>query len=325
MQAEEYIAYLLSSPTKSSCVQAGEVLSVSHDEVNRFLLSGSYQASDLFEAVKDSIELVGGTLTVDDTVLDKPYSELSSTELVGFFWSGKHHKTVKGINLIVLLYTTPSGYSVPVNFRVYRASEGKTKNDYFQAMLKEMWLWGLRPKWVTADSWYSSMENLKFLRNLEVNFLVGLEKNRIVSTQPSLYQQVQEVSIPREGLYTHLKGFGFIEVFRTVSQEGDLRHYALYQVQEEAAFPVLFSRAEFEAVRMLHWRVEAFFRCIKQCCQAERFLVRNTLAIKTHLFCVMRAFQRLAAFTLNHFIDSVYALKKTIFLQAQRQFILNFA
>ncbi len=325
MQAEEYIAYLLSSPAKSSCVQAGEVLEVSHDEVNRFLLSGSYQGSDLFQAVKDSIELAGGTLTVDDTVLDKPYSELSSTGLAGFFWSGKHHRTVKGINLIVLLYTTCSGYSIPVNFRVYRASEGKTKNDYFQAMLKEVWQWGLRPKWVTADSWYSSLENLKFLKNLEVNFLVGLEKNRIVSTQPALYQQLQQVSIPQDGLYTHLKGFGFVEVFRTVSQEGDVRHYALYQPQEDPAFPVLFSRQEFEAFRLVHWRVESFFRCIKQCCQAEKFLVRKTSAIKTHLFCVMRAFQRLAAFTLNHFIDSLYALRKTLFLQAQRQFIRDFA
>ena len=157
MQAEEYIAYLLSSPSSSSCVQAGQVLNVSHDEVNRFLLSGDFQGEDLFKAVASSIELTGGTLTVDDTVLDKPYTELSSTELVGYFWSGKHHKLsihaqqVKGVNLIVLVYTTESGYSVPVNFSIYRSMEGKTKNDYFQAMLKQVWQWGLRPEWITAD------------------------------------------------------------------------------------------------------------------------------------------------------------------------------
>ncbi|MDO1445635.1 transposase [Rhodocytophaga aerolata] len=325
MQVEEYIAYLLSSPRNSSCVQAGDVLQVSHDEVNRFLLSGEYQGEDLFKAVASSIELTGGTLTVDDTVLDKPYTELSSTEVVGYFWSGKHHKAVKGINLIVLLYTTVSGYSVPVNFRVYRSSEGKTKNDYFQAMLQQVWQWGLRPAWITADSWYSSLENLKFLRNLEVNFMVGLEKNRIISTQPSLYEQVGQVAIPQEGLYTHLKGFDFITVFRTVCQEGDERHYALYESGHDRALPGLPARAEFEALRLRHWQVEAFFRCIKQCCQAEKFFVRNTTAIHTHLFCVMRAFQKLAALTLNNLIDSMYALHKMIFLQAQRLFIANFA
>jgi len=325
MQAEEYITYLLSSPNGSSCVQAGHVLQVSHDEVNRFLLSGAYQGEDLFKAVASSIDLIGGTLTVDDTVLDKPYTELSSSELVGYFWSGKHHKSIKGINLIVLIYTTVSGYSVPVNFRVYHSREGKTKNEYFQAMLKQVWQWGLRPEWITADSWYSSLENLKFLRNLEVNFLMGLEKNRIVSTQPSLYEQVGQVLIPPEGLYTHLKGFDFIEVFRTVSQEGDVRHYALYQSGQDRELPHRSTKQEFETLRLRHWQVEAFFRCIKQCCQAEKFFVRNTTAIHTHLFCVMRAFQKLAALTLNNLIDSMYGLHKMIFLQAQRQFITDFA
>jgi len=306
-------------------VQAGDVLQVSHDKVNRFLLLGEYQGEDLFNAVASSIELTGGTLTVDDTVLDKPYTELSSSELVGYFWSGKHHKSVKGINLIVLVYTSVSGYSVPVNFSIYRSSEGKTKNDYFQAMLKQVWQWGLRPEWITADSWYSSLENLKFLRNLEVNFLMGLEKNRIISSQPSLYEQVGQVAIPQEGLYTHLKGFDFVEVFRTVSQEGDVRHYALYQSGQDRAFPTKVTRQEFESLRRRHWQIEAFFRCIKQCCQAEKFFVRNTPAIYTHLFCVMRAFQKLAALTLNNLIDSMYALHKTIYLQAQRQFISNFA
>ncbi len=38
MNIEEYMSYLLSSPIGSSCVKAGEVLAVSHDTVNRFLL-----------------------------------------------------------------------------------------------------------------------------------------------------------------------------------------------------------------------------------------------------------------------------------------------
>jgi hypothetical protein len=31
---------------------------------------------------------------VDDTVLDKPYSQQGKTELVGYFWSGKHGRAV---------------------------------------------------------------------------------------------------------------------------------------------------------------------------------------------------------------------------------------
>ena len=36
--------------------------------------------------------------------------------------------------------------------------------------------WGVKPRIVTGDSWYSGVENLKFLRNLKLGFLFGIEK-----------------------------------------------------------------------------------------------------------------------------------------------------
>ena len=68
--------------------------------------------------------------------------------LVGYFWSGKHHKVVKGISLITMYYTDPDAVHLPVNYRIYDHSENKTKNAYFQAMLDELLLWGLKPAMV---------------------------------------------------------------------------------------------------------------------------------------------------------------------------------
>jgi hypothetical protein len=155
MEASEYIAYLLSEAGKSSCVRSGKVLQISHDEVNRFLAGGNFNGKDLFDKSKGALKLTGGVLSVDDTVIDKPYSNPDATELIGFFWSGLHHRSVKGINLIVLNYTDPNGVSLPVNWRLYRKRDNKTKNDYFQDMVNEVFSWGLQPAWVTADSWYS--------------------------------------------------------------------------------------------------------------------------------------------------------------------------
>ena len=64
-------------------------------------------------------------------VIDKPYSNALKSELIDYFWSGKHHKVVKGINLITLYYTDVNGISVPVNYRVVNKKEGKTKHEYF--------------------------------------------------------------------------------------------------------------------------------------------------------------------------------------------------
>lgn len=130
------MSYLLSSPTGSSCVQAAQVLEVSHDEVNRFLLQGNYSGKDLYEKAVVHLVSQGGTLSVDDSVLDKPYSQ-QETSLITYLYSGKHHRTVKGIGLITLLYTDIKGVSLPVNFRLYDKSAGKTKNDYFQEMSRK--------------------------------------------------------------------------------------------------------------------------------------------------------------------------------------------
>lgn len=320
-----YISYLLSTPVGSSCVKASEVLEVSHDVVNRFLLSGDYSGYELFESIKPHIDLRDGVLSVDDTILDKPYSSSESTELIGYFWSGKHHQTVKGISLIVLLYSKINGESYPINFRVYRHSDGLSKNDYFQQMVKEVWSWGLRPAWVSADSWYSSLENLKFLRNLEVHIWMGLEKNRQVSLQPHQLQAVNNFDIPEDGLWAHLKGFDFIQIFQTVDKAGEVRYYLMYQTQKESDNIHLFKQHDFEQVKQHHWRIEMFFRYFKQCCQAEKFFVRNTQAIKNHLFAALRAAQVLVGMVNVQLIRSVYGFKRMIFLQSQIRFVKDFA
>lgn len=53
---------------------------------------------------------------MDDTTLDKPYSQ--KMELVAHFWSGKHHRVVKGLSLVTLYYSDVQERSLPVNYRV---------------------------------------------------------------------------------------------------------------------------------------------------------------------------------------------------------------
>jgi hypothetical protein len=118
-----YMGFLMSEPKSANCTRLAEVMGISHDSVNRFLLREAYEPEDLFNEAKAMLNLVGGTLSVDDSVLDKPYSQ--HMELVGHFWSGKHHRVVKGPNLITLYYTDLQGQSLPVNYRVYDKSRAQ--------------------------------------------------------------------------------------------------------------------------------------------------------------------------------------------------------
>ena len=179
---EHYTAFLLAETQSAGCVRLSEVSGgeFAHDAANRFLSREQFSPRELFEEVRPLIVLEGGVLSVDDTVLDKPHSQEGKTELVGYFWSGLHGKAVKGVNLVTLFYGELGGLRVPVNFRVVDKADGQTKNDLFREMVAEVLGWGLEPALVTADSWYSGVENLKFLRDQGLKFYdrAGKEPHR---------------------------------------------------------------------------------------------------------------------------------------------------
>jgi len=292
-----------------------------HDSVNRFLLREQFDPQDLFKELQPFVNWKGGILSVDDTVLDKPYSDPDKAELIGYFWSGKHHKSVQGINLITLNYSEPEDHTVPINFRIYDKREGKTKNDYFRDMVEEVISWGIEPIMVTGDSWYSSVENLKFLKNKELGFLFGIEKNRIVSSQPSEYQQVQHLEIPNDGVMTHLRELGFVRVFRESFADKEPRHYILYLPEPEELNKAGFK--EFEEIHKKHWGIEMFHRAAKQVCNIENFRVRSTQAIKTHIFCAMRAFICLELRRADQLVKNWYELQRQLFVEVIRKYILE--
>lgn len=213
---EIYTLFLLSEPKLISCVRLSEILEdLSHDSINRFLIRENYTPKDLFDQVRYLITLEKGTLSVDDMVIDKPYSNPEKAELIDYFWSGKHHKTVKGINIITLYYTDKKGVSVPVNYRIINKKEGRSKHEYFLEMLAEVQEWGLKPLTITGDSWYSKKETLKFFKDKEQSFLFALKSNRKVSVEKSQFVQVQTLDIPQQGRVVYLKEVGWVKVFRT--------------------------------------------------------------------------------------------------------------
>lgn len=294
---------------------------LSHDSVNRFLLRERYEPQDLFNEVSPYISLIGGTLSGDDTVIDKPHSDPKLTELIGYFYSGRHHRTVKGIQLITLYYTDLLGKSVPVNYRIYNKQEGKTKNDYLREMITEVLDWGLQPKAVTSDTWYSSQKNLKFFKNKELSFLTGIAKNRSCSIDGKIFTQVQNLEIPEVGLIVYLKNFGQVKVFRRSFKNETYRYYIMYALDKDTLKSI--SRREFKELHSIHWGIECYHRAIKQVCGIERFMVRTSEAIRTHFFSAIRAFTQLELMRAEELIENWYELQRNLSLQVARDFILE--
>jgi putative transposase len=75
------------------------------------------------------------------------------------------------------------------------------------------------------DSWYASLKNLKLIASFGWFFLTRLKSNRLVNPDRQGNRPIREVEIPPEGRVVHLKGFGLVRVFRTVSQNGDAEYW----------------------------------------------------------------------------------------------------
>jgi len=322
-----YVGFLLSEPSAASCSRLSDVMNISHDSVNRFLNRESYTPQDLFNEVKESINLQGGCLSVDDSVLDKPYAKYIA--YVSYFYSGKHHAVVKGINLITLYYTDPHGQHQPVNFRIYDKSENKTKNDYFSDMLAEVITWGLNPAFVTGDSWYSCVKNLHTIKNHHCGFLFGLESNRLVSpAKGAPYTQVQMLDIPKDGLIVWLREFGQIKLFRT-HLKNQMRHYAIYlptqnNTDDDNAGLNAFGRSAFEKLHDQHWEIEQYHRTIKQVCNIEHFQVRSETAVKNHIFSAICGYIKLQQMNAADVIKNCYRLQRDLFNEIIATFIKEF-
>jgi putative transposase len=197
----------------------------------------------LWQEVKPLVNLIHGVLVIDNSTLDKSYA--SQMALVTRDWSGKHHGVVQGIHLISLVRMDRE-CRLPSDFRLYnKVADGLSKNDYFRHMVEQAQQRGFAQDMVVFDSWCSVLANPKLLRSLGWHKLTQLKSNREVSLDRSGNRAISEIFIPSQGCRVHLKGYGWVKVFRTVGTHGDAEYWAtnrLEMILAQAAFHALVPR-----------------------------------------------------------------------------------
>lgn len=75
----------MSEPKYRGCCRLAKVLEISCHSTNRFLLREQYNSQDLFREVRGHLNLTGGVLSADDTVIEKLDSDVRKTELIGYY------------------------------------------------------------------------------------------------------------------------------------------------------------------------------------------------------------------------------------------------
>jgi putative transposase len=284
----DYIDFLIGTQQAYSCTEAARVQPAAedrpaHDAVTRLTHRLFPTTARLWQGAQEQVDLTSGVLIADDSTLDKLYSR--KIELVTRHWSGKHKRVVAGINLVTLLWTDGERY-IPIDYRIYhKKQDGLTKNDHFRQMLQIAYERGLRPECVCFDSWYASLKNLKLVTHLFGRWLTRLEPDRLVNPDHMSNRPLASVNLVATGTVVHLKGFGFIKIFKIVVTENHIEYWATNDLQLNELTRLKFGQWS--------WMIETYHRGIKQFCGIERCQARSATAQRNHIELALRAFLRL--------------------------------
>lgn len=286
---ETYTTFLIANGNRYSGVEVSKALNLSshapaHDSISRWLLAQTVEPSDLWQHVQSRVHM-HSSLIVDDTVLDKRWSP--HNELVDFHWSGNEHKVIRGISLVNLL-ATHNNDCIPVDYRVYEGKSGeRNKNEHFIDMLNSAKNRCFEPPYVMADSWYSSLGNLKHIVKLGWKFIVGLKENRLVNEVQGQYVSVGSLDWTEKKVRNvWLRGFGFVLVAQIVFKNGDIRYVATNDLS-------LTEYNNLSQESKKRWTIETFHRGIKQTTGIEKCYSIKKRSQLTHIFACFMAFVRL--------------------------------
>jgi len=175
-----YMIALMYRDTKVSCVALAQcVVGVSHDGLTRLLQADGCWPTLLWRLCGQRAINQGGWLQLDDTVLEK-----WGPMIFGVFWvySSRLQKVVRGINVVVLIWTDGTR-RVPIGIKIWRRG-GPSKVVLASKLLRWARRLGLMPEYVLFDSWYASKKLLQQVRSYGWHFVTRLRKNRKLAGQP---------------------------------------------------------------------------------------------------------------------------------------------
>lgn len=298
-----YSHFLIASQNRYSGVELSKVSdNMAHDAVSRWLSKFTFAPPELWNQVKDLTNRSSGYLVLDDTTLNKQYSR--ENELAKVQYSGDEHGLVNGINLVNLLWTDLEK-CVPVDYRIYQKEiDGKTKNDLFIELLKKALKRGFSPIHVLFDSWYSSIDNLKFIHRQKLTFICGLKSNRIISCN-RIQMAISDLPLAdKQVRKVWLKAFGQVLVCKVEATNGDITYLATNNLS-------LIDYNEFTGHFQQRWNIEEFHRGIKQTTGIEKCYSTKAHSQRTHIFAAFVAFIRLEAVRISEHV-SWYEQKASI-------------
>lgn len=278
---ELFADFLIATPLNATTMEAQRIQPISlfpitHDAYTRLLHRLEPDSATLWQEVQQK----SGVLILNDSVLDKPQAQ--KIKLIHYILSDKHHRVVKVIVLITLLWTNGDRH-LPYDYRIYdRTNNCKTKKDHFGDMIEVAKSQGFTPECVAFDSWYSSLDNIKILKKLGWHWLTHLKLNKQINLGCMGFRPINQCEIAATGTVVRLESYGFVKVFRIESKEGMTDHWATSNLEIDELEQVFFEDP--------CWRIEEYHRGLKQVTKVKVSQCRKAYVQRIHIGVALRAF-----------------------------------
>lgn len=337
-----YTDYLQVTFGQASATGLSDLLdsAVSHDKFTRLLSKGEFSSADLWRSVKSLVrehQSADACLIFDDVIVHKPHT--AESELVTWHFDHTTNRSVKGINLLTAFYHSQlpppqkPPLRVPVLFQAVtkeihfcdlktrreKRRSAVTKNEMLRRMVAQSIKNQLLFRYVLADSWFASSENMLFIARRKKFFIFDLKANRLAATSPEnrnkgRFVSIDELELPENTpVRLYLKDLEIqISVCKQVFRNEDSE---VQGVRYLASNDFKLAADDFAALYKKRWSVEEYHKSLKQNTAIAKSPTRTTRTQLNHLFSSMLAyvkFERLKfAHKLNHF-----ALKSKLYAVA---------
>lgn len=309
-----YSDYLLSSSGQTSATGLSRLLdgAISHDSVTRFLGRQDFTSKSLWLAVKPLVRLhecSSACLVFDDTIVEKAHTD--ENDLVCWHYDHSKGRSVKGVSLLSAFYVSSKDemseeLRVPVGFKFIqkpivmcdiktkkevRKSE-QTKNELMRDMITIAISNQLLFRYVLADSWFASVENMAFIADKKKFFIFDIQTNRlgilhsVSAEKPSKNGQwtsINQLDIPENTpVQIWLKDLDFpvLLVKEVFKNEDGSTQGCRFLVSNDLSL----SFNDFTTIYKKRWSVETYHKSMKQNASIAKSPTRTIQSQSNHLF-----------------------------------------
>lgn len=320
-----YTDYLICSFGLTTATGLSTLLNgaISHDKITRFLSETDFTSADLWCLVKPTVRQVQNdqaVLVIDDSIEEKPYTDES--ELICWHFDHTVGRNVKGVNFLTCLYRTET-VALPVAYQLIRKSKWQTdpktqkekrvcpqtKNEYFREMVALCVTNQLPFRYVLADSWFSSAENMVYVKEeLKHDFIFPLKENRKValSAADKLAGRYVNITTSITEANTCIKIWLEKVTFplvlcKQVFTNKDGSQGILYLASSDQELQTL----AIQAIYQKRWKIEEYHKSVKSNASFSKSPTKTVRTQSNHIFACLWAYIKLESLRIktkmNHF------------------------